>query len=114
MWWRGSIQASVDNVDHDTIQILSHVIGRNPQRFDSLHSHPRVSPLITIGIVTKVVRHPIDFNCETSRFAEEIEYEWAERMLAAELKPAWAQLQDPPEPDLGRTHAFSKLARLMD
>jgi hypothetical protein len=56
--------------------------------------------LVTLRIVSEVVSYSIDFNCEAGGFAEEIEDERPERMLAPELKALWTQSQNSPEPDL--------------
>jgi hypothetical protein len=87
-------------VDDDAFQVPSDVLSGNPQRLHSLRSHPTVTPLVTLRIVSEVVSYSIHFNCETSGLAEEIEDERPERMLAPELKSLWTQSQHSPEPDL--------------
>jgi len=58
---------------------------RNPQRGDAFCRQPFVSHCVSVRPRLEVVGHAVHLDCQCGRAAEEVQHEWTERMLAAEL-----------------------------
>jgi hypothetical protein len=101
-------------VNDDSFQIVPDLLGWKPKSFDALAADPAIAPLVASRIVTEVMCQPIDLNGNAGGFAEKIEHKGPKWMLPAKLQAVGTQPKHSPEPDLGRTHLFAKLARLAD
>ena len=114
MRWRGSIETALYDVNDDSFQIVPDLFGLNAKSLDTLTADPAIAPLVASRVVTEVMCQPIDLNGNAGGFAEKIEHKRPKWMLPAKLQAVGTQPKRFPEPDLGRTHAFAKLARLVD
>jgi len=112
--WRGSFKAAVHDVRDDTLKIFSDLFRRYPDSLYALQPNPAVAAFIAVRVAAKLVRESVDLDCNGGRPAEEVQNERSEWVLSAELQTFGSQFEDPPESYFGRTHAFAKLARLMD
>ena len=114
MRWRGSFEAALHDVSYDPFKIVSNVFSRDPDCLDALSTNPLIAHRVPNGIVAEIVRQAIDLYGDARGFAEEVEHKWPKGMLLAKLQAFGSQPQRSPEPDLGRAHSLSKLARLVD
>jgi hypothetical protein len=105
-WW-GSFDAAILDVNENFLEISSNVLCGNAKCLHAVLARPSVAALVSSWIVAENVRKSVDFDSKRGSLAEEVEHEWSERMLAAELKAIWAQAKYPPESYLGRAHSFA-------
>ena len=98
-WW-GSFDAAADDVCDYALEIGSDVPGGNADGLDAFFPRPLIAACIPRRIVSKVVSEAIYLDRHCGGFAEEVEHERTEGVLAPKLQPFRAQAKHAPESDL--------------
>src|SRR5207248_2908738 len=68
-----TLAAGVNDVRHNTLEIISHVRSRHPDRLDSTAGEPRISSFVALRVASKFVRQAIHLNRDSRFVAEEVE-----------------------------------------
>jgi len=88
--------ALLDNEHDDAFQIVPHIGGGNSDRADSLLRHPFVAALVTLGIVAKLMREPVNLDRQARFMTEEVEDIRLKGVLSAKLESLGPNLERVP------------------
>ncbi len=93
-----------ENHLHHAIHVSHHVTSGEPDDAKAFQPEKLVAPLITRRIIAQAVGFAIDFDGEVPHRAIEIDNEWPERVLPAELETGGPLAEGLPEHVFGEAH----------
>jgi hypothetical protein len=102
--------AGGDNQPNDRIEIGQHISGGNTQRAKAALGQIGIAGRVACRAVAAIMCFAIYLNREAHRQAGEVETPCADRVLLAELEPAWTRAKCTPQDHLGQVAAAALAA----
>ena len=106
--------ALIDNVRHDSTDIVKNSARRNSQRSEPLRHQPLVARFVTGCVAAPIMRLAIHFDSNLGRETDEVEHIGSRWMLTSKLEAAGAPPKLPPEQNFGKRHLASQPACCAD
>jgi hypothetical protein len=93
--------AKIDNRLRNTVGIVQHVFRRDADRYDALTRHPSIARLVTLGVVTHIMRNTVDLERHLRRCTIKIQPIGSDAMLFAKSDTLRRLFEPLPEQHLG-------------